>query len=310
MTAPLRTPADQRHRAGLQLGLGAYLLWGVLPFYFKALTHVGAAEMLAHRIIWSLAFMGALVVAWRRWPAIRAALANRRLMLTLAATSLLIAINWLVFIYAVVTGHVLEGSLGYYLNPLVSILLGVILLGEKLSRAQIGATLLAAAGVVVLAAGAGTGLWISITLALSFAAYGYLRKIAPVEPLEGLAIETALLTPIALGWLVWLGAQGMGGFGYWNTGTTLLLVAAGAITTVPLLLFTAAAQRLPLSTLGFLQYIAPSLQFLGAVLLFGETLTTSHIICFAAIWTALAIFSADGWQRSLAARRRAAEGLA
>jgi len=310
MHAPLPSPdAAQRHRAGLFFGLGAYLLWGVLPLYFKALAHVSPGEILGHRIIWSLLFLGALVTIFRRWTAIRAALANRRVLLTLLATSVLIAVNWLVFIIAVVTGHVLEGSLGYYLNPLVNILMGVVLLGERLTRPQIAAALLAAAGVAVLAAGAGGGLWISLTLAASFATYGYLRKVAPVDALEGLSIETMLLIPFALGWLIWLQVQGTSGFGSWSLTTDTLLVLGGAITAIPLLLFTAAAKRLPLSTLGFLQYIAPSLQFLGAVLLFGEVLTPAHIICFAAIWTALAIFTIDGWRRSVA-RRRSAEGLA
>ncbi len=310
MNAPIAPDAAQRHRTGLFLGLGAYLLWGVLPLYFKALVHVSPGEILAHRILWSLLFLGGLATSWRRWPAIRAAFADRRVLLTLMATSVLIAVNWLVYIFAVVTGHVLEGSLGYYLNPLVNILMGVVLLGERLTRAQIFATALAAAGVAVLAAGAGSGLWISLTLALSFASYGFLRKVTPVEAVEGLTIETLLLTPFALGWIIWLQSQGTGGLGQWSFGTDALLVLGGAITAIPLLLFTAAAKRLPFSTLGFLQYIAPSLQFLAAVVLFGETLTTAHILCFGAIWTALAIFTLDGVRRSVAARRQAAGGLA
>jgi chloramphenicol-sensitive protein RarD len=301
--------AESRHRAGLIYGLSAYLLWGVLPLYFKALSHVTPGEILAHRIVWSLLFLGALATLWRRWPAIRAAVANRKVLLTLMATSVLIAVNWLVYIIAVVTGHVLEGSLGYYLNPLVNILLGVVLLGEKLSKPQIFATFLAAAGVAVLAVGAGSGLWISLTLAFSFATYGYLRKVAPVDALEGLTIETMLLAPIALGWIVWLQVQGQSGLAEWSYATDVLLVLGGAITAIPLLLFTAAAKRLRYSTLGFLQYIAPSLQFLSAVLLFGEPLTGSHLICFGAIWTALLIFSLDGWRRAIRSRRTA-EGLA
>lgn len=307
--APIDPDAAQRHRAGLYYGLGAYFAWGVLPIYFKALSHVGAGEILAHRVVWSLVFLLALVTMFRRWGAIRIAIANRRVLLTLTATSVLIAINWLVYIIAVVTGHVLEGSLGYFLNPLVNIVMGVALLGERLTRAQTAATALAAAGVAVLAAGAGSGLWISITLALSFASYGFLRKIAPVEPLEGLSIETLLLAPFAIGWLLWIGAQGTGGLGQWSIGTDAMLILGGTITAVPLLLFTAAAKRLPFSTLGFLQYLAPSLQFLMAVLLFGEHLTVPHIICFSAIWTALVIFSLDGWRASVL-RRRAAGGLA
>jgi chloramphenicol-sensitive protein RarD len=313
MHAPAPAIAAQRHRAGLFYGLGAYLLWGVMPLYFKALAHVSPGEILGHRILWSLVLLGGLVIALRRWSQLRAAFADRRILLTLLLTSALVAVNWLVYIIAIVTGHVLEGSLGYYLNPLVSILLGVVLLGERLSRAQVAATFLAAAGVAVLAAGAGSGLWISITLALSFASYGFLRKVTPVEAIEGLSIETILLAPFALGWILWLDAQGIGGLSNWSTPTTLLLILGGAITAIPLLMFTAAARRLPLSTLGFLQYVAPSIQFMLAVLVFGETLTTAHIVCFAAIWSALAIFSLDGVWRSVTARRQAtaeAAGLA
>lgn len=294
---------DQTRRAGLLFGLGAYLLWGVLPLYFKALVHVPATEIVAHRIVWSLLFLAALATIWRRWGAIRVALATPKVAATLALTALLIAVNWLVYIYAVLSGHVLEGSLGYYLNPLVNVLLGVVLLKEPLSRPRLFATLLAAAGVAVLAAGAGEGLWISLTLAFSFAAYGFLRKVAPVDALEGLSIETAILAPIALGWILWLGARGEGGFGEWGIGTNFLLMLAGAVTAVPLLLFTAAAKRLPYSTLGFLQYIAPSIQFLLAVLAFGEPLTTAHAICFGAIWTALAIVTLDGLRGARARRR-------
>lgn len=310
MHAPAPTEAARSYRTGLIYGLAAYLLWGVLPIYFHALTHVSAGEILSHRIVWSLIFLAILVIIGSRWSAIRTALATPRVRWTLVVTSILIAINWLVFIFAVVSGQVLEGSLGYYLNPLVSILLGVVLLGERLTRAQIASTALAAAGVVVLAAGAGAGLWISLTLAASFATYGYLRKVAEVEALEGLTIETTLLVPIALGYLWWSQSSGSGGLGRWDWPTVIMLVAGGAITTIPLLLFTAAARRLPLSTLGFLQYIAPTLQFACAVLLFDEQLTTAHIICFALIWVALGIFTADSWRRAVVARQTATETLA
>lgn len=292
----------RRFRAGLLLGLGAYLAWGVLPLYFKAIAEVDPVEIVAHRIVWSLVFLVALVTLWRRWPAIRAAVTTGKVLLTLMLTAALIGVNWLVFIHAVISGHVLEGSLGYYLNPLVNVLLGVAVLKEKLTRAQLFATLLAAAGVAVLAAGAGSGLWISLTLAATFALYGFLRKVAPVDSLEGLSVETALLTPLAAGWLVWLHVEGRLSFGDFGFGIDLLLVLGGAVTAIPLLLFTAAARRLPYSTLGFLQYIAPSLQFLLAVLAFGEALTPAHIICFGAIWTALAMFSFEGVR---AARARA-----
>jgi chloramphenicol-sensitive protein RarD len=287
------------------MGLGAYALWGVLPLYFKTLVHVGATQIVAHRILWSLIFLGALATAWRKWPLIRAALANPRVALTLLLTSVLIGINWLVYIYAVVSGHVLEGSLGYYLNPLVNVLLGVFLLKEKLSRLQKAAVFLAGGGVAVMAIGAGGAIWISLTLAASFAVYGFLRKVAPVESLEGLWIETLFLAPLAFGWVLWLTQAGDSDF-LQSRGTDLLLILGGALTAIPLLLFTAAAKRLPYSTLGFLQYVAPSIQFLLAVLVFDEPLTAAHLACFAAIWLALAIFVGEGLRAGRAARSAAA----
>jgi chloramphenicol-sensitive protein RarD len=303
------TSEHLRTRAGLLLGLGAYSLWGVLPLYFKAIEGVAATEIVAHRILWSLVFLGALVTLWRRWGAIRTALKAPKLLATLALTAALIAVNWLVYIWAVLNGHVLAGSLGYYLNPLVNVLLGVFLLKERLTRAQAFAVALAAAGVAALAWGAAEGLWISLTLAASFALYGFLRKVAPVDALEGLSIETAILSPIALVYVLWLQQQDASGFGH-AAGTDLLLILGGAVTAIPLLLFTAAAKRLPYSTLGFLQYIAPSLQFLLAVLVFGEAFTTAHAICFGAIWTALFVFAWEGVRTGrAAARARAAEAV-
>jgi chloramphenicol-sensitive protein RarD len=203
---------------------------------------------------------------------------------------------------------VLEGSLGYFLNPLVNVLLGTLLLKEQLSLFQKGAVLLAAAGVAVLAVGAGGALWISLTLAASFALYGFVRKVTPVDSIEGLSIESFLLAPLALGWIVWLQKSGQGHFLHdWRT--DLFLVLGGAVTATPLLLFTAAAKRLAYSTLGFLQYLAPSLQFLLAVLVFDEPLTTAHMICFGAIWAALAIFVTEGirtGRKAMAAEREIA----
>jgi chloramphenicol-sensitive protein RarD len=294
-----------RTRSGLLMGLGAYALWGVLPLYFKALIHVSATEIVAHRILWSLIFLGALASWWRKWPTIRAALANPRVALTLLLTATLIGVNWLVYIYAVVSGHVLEGSLGYYLNPLVNVLLGVFLLKEKLSILQKAAVFLAATGVAILALGAGGAIWISLTLAASFAVYGFLRKVAPVDSLEGLSIETLFLAPLAFGWVMWLTDTGTGAF-LDSRGTDLLLILGGALTAIPLLLFTAAAKRLAYSTLGFLQYVAPSLQFLLAVLVFEEPLTTAHVVCFGAIWVALAIFVSEGVRSHRAAAAEAA----
>ena len=297
------TGSADNERGGIRLGLTAYLLWGVLPLYFKLLEHVPATEIVAHRIIWSVILLGLIATLWRRWSAIRAALTNFRVLMTLLATSCLIAVNWLVYIYAIVSGHLLEGSLGYYLNPLVNVLFGVVLLKERLTRAQTFACLLAGAGVAVMAVGAGSGIWMSLTLALSFASYGFLRKIAPVDALEGLWVETLILAPAALFWVFHLQANGTAAFGHQGWLTDALLILGGGVTALPLLLFTAAAKRLPYSTLGFLQYIAPSLQFLLAVLVFGEPFGSAKAVCFGAIWTALLIFSVEGLRL---ARARAA----
>jgi chloramphenicol-sensitive protein RarD len=283
----------RRTRTGFVLGLSAYFVWGVLPLYFKALASVAPTEIVAHRILWSLFFLAPLVLLWRRLPAIGAALRTPRLAMILAMTASLIAVNWLVYVYAVVRGHVLEASLGYYLNPLVNVLLGVLVLKERLSAVQKAAVLLAAAGVAILALRSGGAIWISLTLAFSFALYGFFRKVAPVDALEGLSIETIFLTPIALGWILWLQQHGESGFLRDRT-TDLLLVFGGALTALPLLLFTAAAKRLPYSTLGFLQYVAPSLQFLLAILVFHEPLTAARILCFAMIWISLAMFIGEG----------------
>lgn len=299
--------AQARTRAGLMLGVGAYLSWGVMPLYFRLIARVPAAEIVAHRVVWSLLFLAALIAVRRSWGPVWAAL-ERRSLTILIATALLIAVNWLIFTWAVTHGHVLAASLGYYLNPLVNILLGVILLKERLSRAQIAATALAAAGVAVLAfgAGAGIGLWISLSLAASFALYGFLRKIAPAGALEGLFVETALMAPLALAWIIAMQATGVAGFTAFGHGVTALVALGGAVTAIPLLLFTGAARRLPYSTLGFLQYIAPTLQFAIGVF-YGEPLTISHYICFGAIWTALALVAMDGWRT--ARRARVAEPL-
>ncbi len=290
-------------RTGFLLGLGAYATWGVLPIYFKAIDHVDAVEIVAHRVVWSLIFLAILATIARKWPGIQAALTTPRVLLTLLATSILIGANWLIWIWAVVSGHVLEGSLGYYLNPLVNVVMGVVLLKERLSRLQVAAVVLAGAGVAVLAAGASGAIWISLSLAITFATYGYLRKVAPVDSLEGLTVETGLLTPIAGAWILWVMSRGESGFLAGDVSTDALLVAAGAITAIPLLLFTGAARRLPYSTLGFLQYIAPSLQFALAVLVYGERFTLAHAICFGAIWTALAIFAFEGIRLARLSRR-------
>ena len=276
-------------RKGLVLGISAYAFWGILPIYFKALRAVPSVDIVAHRILWSVPILALLLSVAGAWEELGAALRNRRAMLLLGVTALLIGANWLLYVYAVNSGHILAGSLGYYLNPLANVLLGRIVLKERLSWLQWAAVALAAAGIAALAAGALGQLWISIALCLSFASYGLLRKIAPVDATAGLAIETAILAPFAAAWLVWSFSSGQPTFGD-SSADIVLIAVAGVVTTVPLLLFTAAARLLPYSMLGMLQFIAPTLQFLIAVLLYGEPFTTAHAIAFGAIWAALGLY--------------------
>ncbi|MHA3841032.1 EamA family transporter RarD [Sphingomonas aestuarii] len=288
MQAPA-TSTTSLDRRGLGFGLGAYLIWGFLPLYFLLLAGVTAGEIVADRVVWSLALLIGILAVAGRFGKLVAVLRNPRTLGLLAISAALISVNWLIYIWAVQNGHVLGASLGYFLNPLVNVLLGVVVLGERLKRMQMAAVALAAVGVAVLASGAGTGLWISLSLAFSFGLYGLMRKIAPVESLEGLTVETALLTPFALAYMAWLASNDALVFGD-APGLTALLVLAGAVTAVPLLLFAGAARLLPYSTLGLLQYLAPTLQFVLAITVFGEAMTTAHIVCFALIWAGLALY--------------------
>jgi len=291
VNAPLTdaAAAHSRARAGLLFGLAAYGLWGVMPIYFKLLNAVPSVDIVAHRIVWSLIVLALLATIVRAWDQIGAAIRSRKTLAMLFLTALLIGINWLLYVYAINSGHILAGSLGYYLNPLANILLGRFILKERLSRPQWAAVAIAAAGIAVLAAGALGTLWISLTLCFSFATYGLLRKIIHVESLAGLTIETALLFPIALGWLLLGGAAGRPMLGAGGQ-ETMLLVAAGVVSTVPLLCFTAAARRLPYSTVGMLQFIAPTLQFLLAVAIYNEPFTWAHGVAFSCIWIALLLY--------------------
>lgn len=303
MNAPSNPVAIDPHRTariGLAYGLIAYAWWGVMPIYFKALQTVPSIDIVAHRIVWSLLVLGGLLTIVRGWPAVQAALANPKVRWLLLLSSILIGINWLFYVYAINSGHILAGSLGYYLNPLANILLGRFALKEHLSRAQWIAVGIAAAGIAVLAAGAFTTLWISLTLCFSFATYGLIRKIVAVDSLPGLAIETAILFPVAAGWLFMGGAEGRP-FLATDSVEAVLLIAAGVVSTVPLLCFTAAARRLRYSTVGMLQFIAPTLQFLLAVAIYDEPFTPAHGIAFACIWTALAIYSAAVVRKARAA---------
>jgi len=289
---PSNAPSNDDARRGLMLGLCAYLLWGLLPLYLRLVRHVPAAQLLSYRVLWSLALLAAAAVAMRRLGAIRRAARGRTLAL-LGASSLLIGANWLVYIWAVQQNRVLEASLGYFINPLVSVGLGMLFLGERLRAAQGWAVALAATGVAVSAVAGGGAAWISLTLAATFGLYGLVRKLAAIDALGGLLVETLVLALPAAVLLALAAGRGEAAWG--RDGTTDMLIAlSGAVTAAPLLLFAAAARRLPLSVLGLLQYLAPSIQFALAVLFFGERLAPVHLAVFGPIWAGCALFAWDG----------------
>ncbi len=283
----------RQQRLGVIYGASAFLWWGCAPVYFKAVAQVVPLEVLAHRIVWSLAFLVALLAGRRRFLATARLLAEPRTLATMAITTVLISINWLLFIWSISSGHLVEASLGYFINPLVNVVLGMVFLGERLRRAQLVAVLLATVGVVWLTVHLGRPPWIALVLAASFATYGLLRKLAKPSGVEGLALETALLAPPALAFMAWRQAQGALAFGNTGLGTTLLLLAAGPITALPLIWFAEGARRLRYATLGFLQYLAPTGQFLLAVAAFGEPFTAGHAAGFGLIWIALGVYSYD-----------------
>ena len=280
-------------RKGALYGAAAYGLWGLLPLYWPLLEPSGSLEVLAHRVLWSLVFVAVLLAALRKGPAVRAALSDRRQVLRLAVAAVAVAVNWGAYIYGVTSGQVVETSLGYFINPLVTVLLGVFVLGERLRPVQWGALALAGLAVVVLSVEGGRPPYLALLLAFSFGAYGLLKKTARVAPVEGLGIETAVLAPVAAVYLAVLGASGGATFGEHGWGHAVLLALAGLVTAVPLLLFGAAASRVPLTTLGILQYLAPTLQFLLGVTLFDEPMPPVKLAGFVLVWIALAIFTWD-----------------
>ena len=277
-------------RDGITAALAAYTLWGLVPIFFKQLTAVPALEIIAHRVVWSLLLVGALLVLRGRLNAVWSAARDPRLLARAALAAALVMTNWLIFVWAVNAGRILETSLGYFINPLVSVVLGVLVLGERLRPRQWLAVALAGVGVALEGWRVGGLPWVSLALAATFGSYGLLRKQLPLDAAGGLWLETACAVPFALGYLLWLGSTGSFGS---DTGTSLLLIATGPVTAIPLLLFAIGARRLPLATLGFLQYTAPSLSFLVAILLYGEAMNLARLLAFAAIWTGLALYTAD-----------------
>lgn len=288
-------------RRGYILGLTAYVTWGLFPLYFKAIAAVPSIEIIVHRVLWSALCGSLLLLVWKHpgwWRELRD---NPRRLAILTLSGSLIAANWLTYVWAVNNGRMVEASLGYYINPLVNVLLGMLLLGERLRPLQWLAVGLAAVGVAQQVWQVGSLPWVSLVLALSFSFYGLIRKKAPVAALPGLVVETWLLVPLAIGWLLLNPMAVSAQASFWTTSQAWWLAAAGPITVMPLICFNAAARHLPYTTLGFLQYIAPTLVLALAVLVYGEHLAASTLLAFAFIWTGLAVYSVDIWLRS---RRR------
>jgi chloramphenicol-sensitive protein RarD len=285
------SPPAPSARGGVVYAAAAYVCWGTFPLYFRALEGVPAPEILANRIAWSALFMVLLVTARRRWPQVRAQL-SAGVVLRLALSATLISTNWLIYIWAVNAEHVLDASLGYFVNPLVSVLLGVIFLREPLSRRQVVAIALAALGVLSLVLRAGRFPWVALSLAGTFGLYGLIRKRVPVDATVGLLTEVAVLAPLAVAFLAWLDVAGRGHLGA-SPRLTVLLVSSGVVTAVPLIWFAVGVRRLRLATVGLLQYLNPTLQFAIAVLAFGEPLTPAHRVAFACIWIGLAVYTSE-----------------
>ncbi len=289
-------PAQPDHGfAGVLYGLGAFGIWGLVPIYFKAVGHVPAIEVLAHRVVWAMLLLLAALLLQRRARQLTYELRDPRRLGFFATTALLVSGNWLIFIWAIHNDRILETSLGYYINPLVNVLLGVVFLRERLNARQTVAVALAAVGVLNLIIGYGTVPWIALALALLFGLYGLLRKRAGVEAMLGLAAETVVLAPLALLFLAYLAWNGVGAFTQSSLTSDALLVFSGVVTAVPLFCFLQAANRLRLSTVGLMQYLAPTLSFLLAVAVYKEPFTLAHAITFACIWMALALYSFDAF---------------
>jgi len=287
---------------GIVYAAGAYILWGLLPLYWKALHDVPSTQIVAHRLVWSLVFVGLVLTARRNWGWLGKALHQPRVLLIFALSGALLTVNWLVYIWGVNAGFIVETSLGYFINPLVNVLLGYVFLKERLRPWQWGALAVALAGVLYLTFSYGAFPWIALTLAFSFGLYGLIRKTAALNSAEGLFVETAVLFLPALGFLLFHELRGTGALGHVDARTTLLLIGAGAVTSIPLILFAAGARRVTMTTLGLLQYIAPTMQFLIGVLIYGEPFGMGRVVGFGLIWLALVLYTSE----SLIVRRRQA----
>jgi chloramphenicol-sensitive protein RarD len=295
MNGPARV-TDAEIRSGVIIGLLAYTMWGVFPVYFKWIELVDPLEVLTHRIVWAVPF-GAIIIAMRgQWQEVRNALVDRSMLAWLALAALSISANWLIYIWAIQNERIFETSLGYYINPLIFVAVGALALDERLRRLQGVAVALAAAGVLFLTFSGGAFPWVALSLGGLFTVYGVIRKQIAIGAMPGLFVETLLLLPFALAWLVWLIMQDAASLTAGDVGLSMLLVAGGPITVLPLLFFAIAARRLSLTVVGFMQFLAPTLQFLLAMY-YGEPLTLARAVCFAFIWSAVILFSYDAIRR-------------
>lgn len=279
---------------GVLAGIGAYLIWGFFPIYLKTLQVVPPLQIMLHRLVWSFLFVMLLILVRKEWQQFRSSIFSSRVLLTYSLTAVLLAANWLIYIYGVNSGQVIETSLGYFINPLLNVALGVVILRERLRPMQWLPVGLAAIGVLYLTLQYGSLPWIALALAFSFGLYGLIKKVAPLGSLHGQSLETGILFVPAAIYLFFAQSQGFGAFGHQGLSVTLLLAFAGIVTALPLLLFGFAARTIPLSLLGILQYIAPTIQFLLGVYLYQEPFTTTRLIGFAFIWIALLIFTLEG----------------
>ena len=300
---PEKAAADIK--LGLICGIAAYSFWGLFPLYLKLLSEVPALEILAHRVFWSVPFGAVLILMRKQWGEVLTAIRSPRVLFFLAIAALAISSNWLIYVWAVINERILEASLGYYINPLMYVAAGVFILGEKLRTPQIIAVALATVGVLVMTFGAGVFPWVSLLLALLFTAYGYIRKTTPVGAMPGLFIETSLLAPLAAIYVLMLMNAGEAVFQSQSLGFDIILMLAGPVTVIPLVLFALSTRRLTLTTVGLLQYIGPTLQFILG-LYYGETFTLFHAISFGLIWAALAIFTVDAMRANRAPAAKAA----
>lgn len=295
---PASSVARPDARSGFAAAVGAFLIWGLFPLYLKPLSGVPTLQIMAHRIVWCCLLVFAWLAVRGELAAVRAALAYPATRVRLMASAVLISLNWLIYVWAVTNDHVVDASLGYFINPLLNVVLGVFVLDERLNRTQRSAVALAAVGVVYLAVVTGRPPWIALSLATTFGLYGLIRKLVAVDSVPGLATETLLLSPFALAFLVWAEQHGTGALGHSSVGVDALLVGSGLITALPLALFAYGARRIPFSTLGLLQYVGPTLQFLLGVLVFHEPFPRARAVGFVLIWSALAIYAADGLWRN------------